>query len=386
MLRKLWHDERGQALIFFAIMSLGLIAITALVIDGGMAFLQRTRVQRAADAATKAGAWTLANGGTDSAVSSAISTYLTNNGWSSGTGSYTAVYIDRFGNPLGSVGSGFPADTNDASNDGDDDEGGDDCDDDGIDDGADSDDAACGNIAGVRVTPTVNFNTFFAGIIGRGALAASASASAIYGPVGSASCLFPTVVVNQTFTPGNCIVFRDGATGPGGFGWVRWAGQNSSTQNLISNLTTGSCNSATIARNDDISSDTGNVTNPVQDALHSWLGQQTTIAIYDTTSGSGNNQTYNIVGFLGLRITDYKEQGAQPATPSDSNHKVHGGNIDADATVEELGGDCKVTLTNATGTGTSAVGIAGVIVQMIAAEASVDPNAVGTLVGINLIQ
>ena len=53
-------SESGQTLVIVAVLLLGLVAITALVIDGGNIYLQRRRMQNAADAGALAGVRALA--------------------------------------------------------------------------------------------------------------------------------------------------------------------------------------------------------------------------------------------------------------------------------------------------------------------------------------
>ena len=49
-------SDSGQALIIFAVVVLGLVAMMALALDGGNLYLHRRRMQNAADAATLAAA------------------------------------------------------------------------------------------------------------------------------------------------------------------------------------------------------------------------------------------------------------------------------------------------------------------------------------------
>ena len=47
-------SERGQAMVLIALVIIGLIAITGLAVDGGMAYANRRQAQNAADAAVLA--------------------------------------------------------------------------------------------------------------------------------------------------------------------------------------------------------------------------------------------------------------------------------------------------------------------------------------------
>jgi uncharacterized membrane protein len=51
-----WGEERGQVMVFAAILMTGLVSVVGLVTDGGIVFSQRRDLQNAADAAALAGA------------------------------------------------------------------------------------------------------------------------------------------------------------------------------------------------------------------------------------------------------------------------------------------------------------------------------------------
>ena len=58
-------DKRGQALVIIALVMVVVVAMAAVALDGGHAFMQSRRMQNAADAGALAGARELASGGTD---------------------------------------------------------------------------------------------------------------------------------------------------------------------------------------------------------------------------------------------------------------------------------------------------------------------------------
>ncbi len=64
--------EKGQNLVFFAILIIVLIALAGLVIDGGFSLSKRREAQNAADAGALAGAEALCNGNPDLAIPQAI--------------------------------------------------------------------------------------------------------------------------------------------------------------------------------------------------------------------------------------------------------------------------------------------------------------------------
>ncbi|MDI6857201.1 MAG: pilus assembly protein TadG-related protein [Dehalococcoidia bacterium] len=58
-LQRLGSEERGQAIVFVAVLMAGLVAVVGLVTDGGLVFSQRRDLQNVADAAALAGAMQL---------------------------------------------------------------------------------------------------------------------------------------------------------------------------------------------------------------------------------------------------------------------------------------------------------------------------------------
>ena len=54
--------ERGQALVLVVVIMIGLLAVVGLAVDGGTAFLERRRMQNAADAAALSGTRELTKG------------------------------------------------------------------------------------------------------------------------------------------------------------------------------------------------------------------------------------------------------------------------------------------------------------------------------------
>ncbi len=74
-------SERGQSIVIIAVMFLGLIAMAALIIDGGSLYLNRRNAQTAADSAALAGARELCvKSGSDGAVQTIVTKYVTANG------------------------------------------------------------------------------------------------------------------------------------------------------------------------------------------------------------------------------------------------------------------------------------------------------------------
>ena len=64
--RRFARGEDGQMLVIFSLCLVAIIAMTGLVIDGGMTFVQKREQQNVADAAALAGAYAYVNSGNES--------------------------------------------------------------------------------------------------------------------------------------------------------------------------------------------------------------------------------------------------------------------------------------------------------------------------------
>jgi len=128
-------------LITVAISLTVLFAMLALVIDIGLAYAERRRMQNAADAGALAGGQVLINGGTDAEIAATIQQYVTENG----AQSFQAFYV-----PSGQqVGTGYkPPDA-----------------------------------TGIQVIAETTFPTIFAGLVGLDTITVRASAEGGYAPL-----------------------------------------------------------------------------------------------------------------------------------------------------------------------------------------------------------
>jgi len=144
---------RGQVLVIFAVALVAIVAIAALILEGGQAFAQQRIAQNGADAAANAGAVVIAQhlkgapAATGDAVNTAVSTSTTANELLNPV----AVYTDNVGVPLSptvtvAAGTAIPA-----------------------------------NARGVKVTGDRVMGTTLARVIGINSLTASAEATAIAG-------------------------------------------------------------------------------------------------------------------------------------------------------------------------------------------------------------
>ena len=85
--------ERGQMLALFAICLVAIIAMTGLVIDGGMTMVQRREQQNVADAAAMAGAYSFANTSNATTAAGQAQANAAANGYANGVGN-VVVTVD----------------------------------------------------------------------------------------------------------------------------------------------------------------------------------------------------------------------------------------------------------------------------------------------------
>ncbi len=283
--------EKGQAIVIIALMLIGLLAIAALVFDGGMAYAQRRRMQNAADAGAFAGARQLALGASDSTICAAIQEYtVTRNG----AQSFTATYY-----PGGQAvcGGSVP-----------------------------------GSATGVRVIANTNFNTAFAGLLGEQTGSVGANAAASFGGVNNllnnVTPISPQCAVTNPSDLDDCgfdfdesYDIWDGG-GPGNFGWLAWdnsqgSGSIQSAPMLCANLDSPSTMTYTNPNNsNDHSLSIGDWgpgssgisgSSCVRSELQGLVSNATpiTVILWDTSTGSGSNVEYHIVGFAEFVLEGY---------------------------------------------------------------------------------
>jgi len=113
-IRRLLNDEPGQSLVLVALGAVAIVAVLAIVIDGGYTFAQRREIQNAADSAALAGARALSNGvpgllserqALDASVNNEVQSYGNRNSPRGGI-TTAATYIATDGHALAAVGSG----------------------------------------------------------------------------------------------------------------------------------------------------------------------------------------------------------------------------------------------------------------------------------------
>lgn len=104
------RDEGGQALIVAVLVMVGLLAMTGLALDGGAAYLERRRLQNAADAVVVAGARKLILSYepwiNDDVIHETMHDYAVDNGVEDLPNNLSASYVDQDGVVLQAVGVG----------------------------------------------------------------------------------------------------------------------------------------------------------------------------------------------------------------------------------------------------------------------------------------
>ncbi len=284
--------EQGQAAVIIALALVGLVAMAALVFDGGAAFSQRRHMQNAADAGAIAGAVKLAQGASDSVINATVQEYTVARNRAQ---AFVATYVP--GNQ--SVGDGsVPSDA-----------------------------------TGIQVLARTNFATFFAAWLGNPSGAVSASARASFGGVNNlrnaVTPIAPKCAVANPTDLGDCgfqfdqsYDIWDGG-GVGNFGWLAWSNSNSnsadnSERTLRENLAepddmtyTNPYNSTdqTLSVSDWINGTPG-VTGGtgVKEQLTTLVdnARPVTVILYGETQNSGSNLQYRVVGFAEFIVEGYK--------------------------------------------------------------------------------
>src|SRR6266540_2804692 len=95
--------QSGQIMVIFALSIVGLVALLALVVDGGNIYVQRRTAVTAADAGALAGTRALKNATASSdvaAIRTDLTTFVQANGFGTQAGVPCAYFVDTAGNPI----------------------------------------------------------------------------------------------------------------------------------------------------------------------------------------------------------------------------------------------------------------------------------------------
>lgn len=308
----------GQAMVLMVGGLFAVIAMIALIVDGGNAWAQQRVVQNGSDATAEAGAIVMAQrfagvttpaGGWDAKVSSKIQASAAANGLDAPV---VAYYTDICGIPLradgsaalnadgtenlaaaAAVGSGLPTSSATTPN---------------------CPHLTVGPPAGVLVIGHKDVQTYFAGAIGMSKLGVATTATAVSGYLqgycdatqGQACAVLPvTIPVNIVSCDGSNNPLNTGnpwlwghvykvplcQNGPGNVGWIDWTPTAGGTSELIDSIHI-SDNPAINLPSWQYLTETGNVNSQgVEDAIRTYDGQTVMIPQFDATCNPGNGVT-----------------------------------------------------------------------------------------------
>ncbi len=314
------RSEQGQVLVIVAMGLVAMIAMVALVVDGGHAWGQQRETQNGADAASEAGAVRLAQNlpfiaagttqpYTDAAVAAAVADKASDNT----TIVVQAIYTNFAGDPLpgpivvGSLGNVPPPAT----------------------------------AAGVQVKGDKSFDTFLAGVIGVQTMTAHAQATAVSGyldtlpknstipvtfPVTTTACDGSGNLIPGTnrWTVGTYYAIPLCKGGPGNVGWLDWTPPSGGASELENSVLNPNNPEITVP-NWFFVSETGNISKSgVEDALNTYHNKIVYIPLFDATcdsqpigtakgdctggAGNGQNQYYHFPSYAAFLLdkVDFK--------------------------------------------------------------------------------
>lgn len=306
--------ERGQSLILFAVALVGIVALLALVVDAGNAYVEKRKMQNAVDSGSSAGALSLAQNKSNGAIAGAITNYVRANGVDpSRVRAYYVVENSNGDNIIvrNSTVDGY-----------------------GYNNPAPKTINVDGNalpVVGVQVEGDKTFNTYFAGLIGFRQMNVN-GAAASYAKCGACSAggLFPATISVGTFVDENndgtpdahyeqtdptytYRIWENKKSSPGNFGWLNWGGGTQPSETTLLDNIEHTSNSGTWRVNDLIPGTPGSkFTNNMETLVRNLYintGQSVTIPLYDQVTGTGNNTQYRIKAFARFRITAINNQG-----------------------------------------------------------------------------
>ncbi len=277
--------ERGQILVIFAGGVTALLLLVGLVLDGGIALLNRRDGQNTADVAALSGTRLIAEHYTDPAIiytrqdiyNGIEDSVQANDCDGSGTPcTWAANFVDPSYADLGNVTNAaapFPA-----------------------------------NAVGVQVDIHREPGTFLAGMAGidHWDVDTKAIAIAVEFTTAPPNQLLPIALKENTgdpYVPGQTYDLTDGKDIPGGFGYIAW--YDSNDPNSLSNSICVSDNPP-FTMPTTFAGDPGKSnSDSVRACLDQWIAQgvPVLIPIYSTVVGPGNNAVYTIVGVAAFILT-----------------------------------------------------------------------------------
>jgi Flp pilus assembly protein TadG len=342
--KHLFDRTEGQAIVLVALALLVLVAVAGLGLDGANAFNQRRNTANAADAAAMAGTRALIdvqhNSAAASSICQAVQTYLNQHGLDRGTSGssfpWQAYYADRFGNRGAQACNGSTLASSPSS-----------------------------AVKGIAVDVHYTFNTLLMTVLNRNDLTVDASATAIYGPLGSTTGgdLIPVTISQDAaadiMRPENSGGFVFGSNSgffqvqAGNFGQISFDPDGSNqTGNFGQDCEVDSPDAAShpdsqtywwcqgsqypVNIGDTLPAQTGTIANSLADEIQWRIDNRpdALVPVFSYSTGPGNNAIVTIVGFLPIRLTGFDVTGPNDsrwisATYSSSNPMITSGSINS---------------------------------------------------------
>ena len=288
---------RGQVFVIFAGGLVILLLATGLVIDGGMAFLNRREAQNIADLAALAGTKVVADHYTDGGrsggdVYGAIAGSVSGNGCIAGGSTsctWSAEYVQPTNGggetPVGAVVNGGPVPA---------------------------------GAQGVKVTVTRLPGTFFLRVIGQDSWEVITAATGMtWSPAAlPEGGVLPIAIdpPNQFFQAGQVYNLTAGMDGPGNFSWLSWDGTNDAPS-----LARSICDpdNPEITFPTWVDGDPGKSNSHlVRDCLQTWLTNGATVLIptWDRARGQGNDFDFRITGLAAVTIEGFNQPAIDTLT------------------------------------------------------------------------
>lgn len=295
-------QEAGQLMIIVALGMVVLFGFAAVAVDLGNAYSQRRLAQNAADAAAMA-AIRMVRTGSSATGASTVYQEITNVAALNGSAQVdpaNTIYLDSNGNSLGPVNSYS---------------------------------GSLDDVAGVQVRTEIRYKTYFASVIGIGALASAARSSSMsFEPEIKGPDLMPMAVSQQSFNVGGSYTLWDSDTR----GWVDFNGPcggsgNSDVKNWIqygfpiqppNGDPTQNCDQFYVEPDPShgsyspvlpipsyLQSDPGVRTSDLHAVENYRLNTTVTILVFDNSHYS-QGDPYHIVGLAQFEITQVQDQGA----------------------------------------------------------------------------
>lgn len=296
------RDDRGAILIWVALSIVVLLGVGALTIDLGALYVEKRQLQNGADAAALAIAYNCATGATCGPVATVADKLADDN---ANDGASTVSQICGAGPGLSTAGCTPPAALASSAN--------------WVQVSTTTENSDGSSQVRMLLAPVIGSitgKTVKATAIAQwGGLSSAMVAPLVFSaceylalggkldgsafPSGTTTVYFHSLGGSNEPGIGSCTPSTSGFDLPGGFGWV-------DSSNCQATLDAGGTYSSV-----DPGNSVPNACDPV-----SWVGKEVTLGLYDTTSGSGNNGSYHIVGFVSVKVSGVKF-GGNNTSPKD---------------------------------------------------------------------